>query len=684
MKLAEFTLDEATSLYIAPGVGIPAGYLDGAEQYLVEGLQRISDRSIGSEELAALVRDWPTEYHLSPFRTTIFDCLGVADESLRVLELGCGCGAITRWLGERCGEVHAIEGNAARALAARTRCADLTGVEVYVGNFSELDEREGFDVVTLIGVLEYGHLYHPVERNRPAAAAAAGLRQARDALRSDGVLVLAIENKLGIKYLNGAREDHSGRPYDGIEGYPDPSRSAVTFSARELERLLASVGFGTWEFLLPFPDYKLASTIVNPAACDDEDRIYNWLDGPAPDRGAQRSRPHFNELLAQREFTRAGLLRDVANSFVILAWPDAAARDGNRAGVDLRWRARHYSLDRRRDFRKVVTLMGDRVEHSPIGCGAERQEAAAIERVLGLSQTLGVEPFCHGDLLLYRVLDTVAAHGLGSEFATHVGDFRAWVLEHFAVASAVESVPFVSGDAYDVVWWNLVVDPGTEAWHLIDREWTIRDALPADYIVWRTLYHFAIRYGSLVHREDPAAPPAEFADAWVREVAPQLPPWFEAVCRELDAAYGGAVVRGALPEAEPESLASLRELAQSAAQTVSVLARAEEIITSPALLRAYGRCFGGDDAATLVVLVDGEVEAVAQAVEAAMRSAGVDGEDGPDLILLPRVDDAAERRLVDAALALLSESEQAEPLGTLPRFGAGEVAQLRALAERSW
>jgi SAM-dependent methyltransferase len=684
LKLAGFTLDEATGLRIAPGEGIPAGYLDGAEQYLVEGLRRISDRSVGSEELAALVKDWPTEYHLSPFRTTIVDCLGLTGGPLRVLELGCGCGAITRWLGERCEEVHAIEGNAARALAARTRCADLPGVEVYVGNFSELDERDGYDVVTLIGVLEYGHLYDPVERNRPAAAAAAGLRRARDALRTDGVLVLAIENKLGIKYLNGAREDHSGRPYDGIEGYPDPSRSAVTFSARELEGLLASAGFGACEFLLPFPDYKLASTIVNPAECEDEDRIYNWLDGPAPDRGAARARPSFNELLAQREFSRAGLLRDVANSFLILAWPDAAARERDRAGVDLGWRARHYSLDRRRDFRKVVTLMGDRVEHEPVHRGAERPEAAAIEQVLGLSQALGPEPFRRGDLLLYRVLETVAAHGLGSELALHVGELRAWVLEHFAVASAVESVPFVSGDAYDAVWWNLVVDPDTGAWQLIDREWTIRDALPADYVVWRTLYHFALRYGSLVHRSDPAPPAADFADAWVREAAPQLPPWFEAVCRELDAAYGGAVVRGPLPAAEPESLASLRELAQPTAPTVSVLARAEEIIASPPLLAAYGDHFGRDDAATLVVLVDGEVEAVAPAVEAAMRSAGLDDQQGPDVILLPRGDDAAEAGLVDTGLALLSERDQPQPLGTLPRFGAAEVAQLRALAERSW
>ena len=62
----------------------------------------------------------------------------------------------------------------------------------------------------------------------------------------------------------------------------------------------------------------------------------------------------------------------------------------------------------------------------------------------------------------------------------------------------------------------------------------------------------------------------------------------------------------------------------------------------------------------------------------------MDGEDGPDLMLVPRAGDAADGRLVGSALALLSEREQPDPLGTLPRFGAGEVAELRALAERSW
>ena len=46
--------------------------------------------------------------------------------------------------------------------------------------------------------------------------------------------MLAIENRMGLKYLNGAREDHSGRAFEGIQGYPWGAGSPVTWSLREL------------------------------------------------------------------------------------------------------------------------------------------------------------------------------------------------------------------------------------------------------------------------------------------------------------------------------------------------------------------------------------------------------------------------------------------------------------------
>ncbi len=76
MRLTDFALDAATGIRLPATVGVPAGYLDGAERELAAALPAIGDRGTGSPELEALVHDWPTLYHLTPYRATIFDCLG--------------------------------------------------------------------------------------------------------------------------------------------------------------------------------------------------------------------------------------------------------------------------------------------------------------------------------------------------------------------------------------------------------------------------------------------------------------------------------------------------------------------------------------------------------------------------------------------------------------------------------
>lgn len=81
---------------------------------------------------------------------------------------------------------------------------------------------ERFDVVTLIGVLEYARKYFSVEPgNDPVKAT---LEKARRMLKPGGVFLLAIENQLGLKYFAGRPEDHNGVPMYGIEDlYGDSS-----------------------------------------------------------------------------------------------------------------------------------------------------------------------------------------------------------------------------------------------------------------------------------------------------------------------------------------------------------------------------------------------------------------------------------------------------------------------------
>ncbi|NIP87889.1 MAG: class I SAM-dependent methyltransferase, partial [Gammaproteobacteria bacterium] len=74
-------------------------YSDGerAETYLEEVISAASDRSTFSPELERAIIDWPSEYHLSSKRSNLLRILDLGSAQ-RVLELGCGCGAVSRFL----------------------------------------------------------------------------------------------------------------------------------------------------------------------------------------------------------------------------------------------------------------------------------------------------------------------------------------------------------------------------------------------------------------------------------------------------------------------------------------------------------------------------------------------------------------------------------------------------------
>ena len=43
------------------------------------------------------------------------------------------------------------------------------------------------------------------------------LKKAFKLLSKNGLLIIAIENRLGLKYFNGCREDHAGKLFHGVE-----------------------------------------------------------------------------------------------------------------------------------------------------------------------------------------------------------------------------------------------------------------------------------------------------------------------------------------------------------------------------------------------------------------------------------------------------------------------------------
>jgi SAM-dependent methyltransferase len=375
-------------------IGTGVSYADGAEDDILRALASADDLTSGSDELAARIVDWPTRYHFSHQRTNLLRPLAIG-QGTRVLDVGGGTGIVARYLGEQGADVVALEGNPDRARAAAVRCRELDGVEVLVGALDDLPADDLFDVVCLVGVLEYAG----------AAAGGAGgapamLARARAHLRPGGALVVAIENQLGLKYLLGAREDHVGRPWVGIEGYSGPP-GVRTWSRRQLDQLLRASGLGHQRWLAPFPDYKLPAVVLHERLYAEPD-AGELIDQLVLQPVICHDRPPVrlaDAAAAHRTWIDAGLGLDVANSFLVVAGADEGGVD-RLVPERLAWL---FGGPRRARWRRdrVLTLTRDVVTRGD----------ASPRRERWLAQDPGSSrPYVAGATLGHRALAAVRAH----------------------------------------------------------------------------------------------------------------------------------------------------------------------------------------------------------------------------------------------------------------------------------
>ncbi len=291
------------------------GYRDGAEGYL---LKFFTENSVDEYELFPKDAPWAIRYHLTPRRKTLLSWLDFGSSG-RILELGAGCGALTAHLVTLPHAVTAVEGSPERAAVIAARCREARNLEIVAANAVGLPYEGAFDTVTLVGVLEYAAAFVPGPRPHERL-----LAEARRYMQDDGCLILAIENRLGHKYLAGLPEDHTGRPYHGINGYPGPG-GARTFDRPTLEALLARAGFTARRWYFPSPDYKTPDSIVAERALSQEGfQVLPLLELPSVDPGGAAVAA-FNERAFLRPMLAAGAAGPVMNSFLVLAAtrPDA-------------------------------------------------------------------------------------------------------------------------------------------------------------------------------------------------------------------------------------------------------------------------------------------------------------------------------------------------------------------------
>ena len=232
-------------------------YSDGSiEEHILSLVQEHEPSEY--QDIIRSEKNWPVLYHLSEQRENIIAWYPIKKTDT-VLEIGAGCGAISGVLSRKAGRVVANDLSRQRSLINANKNKACDNLEILVGNFNTVADNmtETFDYVTLIGVFEYAKTYIQEKDSYGIF-----LEKINKRLKPGGKILMAIENRLGLKYFAGCKEDHVGKEFEGIEGYPNTT-GVETFSKKQLEKLLEKNGYFDYKFYYPYPDYKFANVIYS-------------------------------------------------------------------------------------------------------------------------------------------------------------------------------------------------------------------------------------------------------------------------------------------------------------------------------------------------------------------------------------------------------------------------------------
>ncbi len=339
-------------------------YSEGEMEDLL--LEIVKSRS--SEEYDRVIeeqKNWPVLYHLSFLRENIVDWIPM-DKSCKVLEVGSGCGAITGALARKAGEVTCVELSKKRSTINAWRHRECDNITIHVGNFREIEpELPGdYDYICLIGVFEYGQSY--MGGDRPYEEY---LKRLMAHLAPGGRLVIAIENKYGLKYFAGCREDHLGTYFSGIENYA-AGGDVRTFGRGGLERIFEECGAGEYHFYYPYPDYKFMTALYSDAWLPGKGELFNNL------RNFDRDRMLlFDEKNAFDGLTEEGLFPVFSNSYLAVVG----------RGFDIKFVK--YSNDRAPEYAIRTEIRGSRFKNRWAADYVRKypMSDAALEHIRGMA-----------------------------------------------------------------------------------------------------------------------------------------------------------------------------------------------------------------------------------------------------------------------------------------------------------
>lgn len=464
-----------------------------------EGFDRYSDGEV-EEELLSIARDlskveyskkieergsWPLLYHLSALRENIVDWLPIKKTD-KVLEVGSGCGAITGAFARKAGSVTCVDLSKRRSTINAYKNEDCDNVTIHVGNFKDIepDLDTDFDYVCLIGVFEYGQGYMGSETPYHDF-----LNILLKHVKKGGRLVIAIENKFGLKYFAGCKEDHLCGYFAGIENYANGG-GVRTFTRNGLEKIMKECGVNNYHFYYPYPDYKFPTTIFSDKHLPKKGELSNNFRNFDMDR----------MLLFDEKNAFDGIIEDdlfwlYSNSYMVIIGDD----------VDVEYA--RFSNDRAKEYaiKTVMELVDGKkvVRKYPINEAAydhilsmKASYDKLCEKYEGSKLSINKCEIDYIDKMPVATFEFVEGVMLSELLDAclekdNTEGFNELFNEYYNRISYNETCNVAD---YDLIFSNILVNG--DKWTVVDYEWTFDKEIPAKELAFRAVYCYLLENDS--------------------------------------------------------------------------------------------------------------------------------------------------------------------------------------------
>jgi len=341
-----------------------------------------------------------------------------------------------------------------------------------------------------------------------------------------GKFVVAINNALGLKYLNGHREENSKGYFISVEGFKD--YSVKTIKRRELEKKLREAGFEGIEISYPYPDYKYATSIFTEERLPSGGELRDYFEGSEMQHICL-----FDETAAWDQLNAENLFEEFANAFFVVA--EKRQKEKNRKIVYTRFSndrdsakairtvmtcengSSHIykmsdnpvSANHIQNLRKSYDILED--NYSDAGIHFNRYSEPSFEALNLIGAGKGFDAveleFAKGKSLEDILDEKIKAEdkeGLEAEIGRMAEGIRKTKnLSEFVLSSEFEKVFGENGKKLvplklmatnaadiDMIPGNIIVDEKNGQWLVLDYEWTFNFSIPLNYIVYRSIHYY--------------------------------------------------------------------------------------------------------------------------------------------------------------------------------------------------